>query len=499
MSGSITELFRQAVDRNPAAAAIIAGGRVISFGQLWQIAMATAGLLHERGLRPGDFVALTMERHPLHLATMLGLARLGVAAVPLHAALAPAVKARLAEKFGIRAVLADSKAAAIEGLPLVLLESVSSGDRSDAALGNYSPDASTPFRVMLTSGTTGEPKGMLYTHGDFIRRMEASLEEAAGMRLVPPNLLISVGAIYPLRVLCCGGTIVFPESNEMAATIAAVQLHAVTHILLSPWAAAQLLELAPQQGLIWPSIRHLRLVGGPASEMVLRLLSERISPRVYMSYGLTELGVVAIATPEELLRDPAGAGRLRLGVRLEIVDDQEQVLPLASRGQVRVWMEPFLGSYYREPAAVSAAFRDGWYYPGDIGRLADDGMLFLEGRVDDILNIGGSKVAPGHIEQILQSHPGVHEAVVFADGDEQGLTGLIAAVMASQELTSEQLRKHFLPLLGDFTPAQFVVLEKFPRNPSGKTMRREVIDLARQLMRGGKPQAAADGRPRPLG
>jgi len=93
----------------------------------------------------------------------------------------------------------------------------------------------------------------------------------------------------------------------------------------------------------------------------------------------------------------------------------------------------------------------------------------------------------------------VHEAVVFADGDEQGLTGLIAAVMASQELTSEQLRKHFLPLLGDFTPAQFVVLEKFPRNPSGKTMRREVIDLARQLMRGGKPQAAADGRPRPLG
>lgn len=480
MTNTITAMIHAAAERNPAAVAVIHQGKIINYQQLLLLLGAAAKFLHEQGIKPGDVVGLTMDRTPLHLIVMLALGQLGACSIPLSLSLTAVMRTRLAAKYGLRAIVTDRAEAAVTNVPTVLVERIDVGQGSTPwTLDGYKPKPETPFRVNLTSGTTGEPKGILFSHEFLIQRIDKALEGFSGdERLIVPDLHIGVGSVLSLGVLSRGGAVIFTGSNHLRDTISAVQLHAATRLILSPWAARQLLALLPSKGLVFPLLRELRLVGAAPGERLLRELLQRVTPHIQSRYAMTELGILTATTPESLLANPACAGYLRPGVKAEAVESNDRPLPRGTRGQLRFAIPSMPEGYFCDETISREKFRGGWFYSGDIGHINAESQLFIEGRVDDLLNVGGHKILPQNIEEVLTAHEEVNEAVAFLIKGPDGENILVAAVIPHSTRIASDLQAYCRKKLGLYTPEKFFIMREFPRTASGKIIRSEISRLA---------------------
>lgn len=486
MAGPLIDRITRAVAANPAAPAFIFQDRAITHGQLLALVRETARHFFERGIRPGDAVALSMGRWPMHCVAMLALARLGAVSVPVAPHMPEEARASVFSRFGVRALVTNWDAAGVR-LPIVVtLQTMTAPeDAPEPALGGFVPDADTPLRVALTSGTTGEPKGVLHTHGSFVDRIDKTLHECdASTRLLPPDLHITVGMAFAIGVLALGGTVVFDKTFTPRDMADAIRLYGVTHFLVSPAAVPAFAAVLPPAGLAFPTLRHLRIVGAMPPPAMLQLLRTRFSPHVFVPYGLTEVGVVSLATPDTLASQPASAGRISRWARVEIVDAEGRVQPPGTSGEIRVAADGMPAGYYREDAreAKSSKFRGGWFHPGDLGRVSAEGLLFIEGRMDDVVNVAGHKVSLGFLDAVLQEHPGVRSAVAFAL-DEGGEAGLGAAIVPEPAHGRGDLASFLLDRLALSTPIRFFEVEAIARDDMGKVNRRAL----RAKVTGGRP------------
>ncbi len=483
MSISLIDRIMETGSRNPAAPAFIHQDQVITYNHLRAFLCVVAKMLHERGVRPGDVVGLAMAQSPLHCIAMLSLASLGAVSVPLSASLKIEDQLALIRRYGIHALVTDRDNIRISGVTVIRLNNITVSDKesySDSIY--YRPDTETPIYVALSSGTTGEPKGVLHTHGSLLDRIEKTLyccDQTS--RLIPPDLHVTVGLVFAVGILCCGGVVVFPRTYDLLDMVAAINLYAVTHILLSPAKAAQISSLLPKDGIAFPTLSHLRIVGSTPAEKLLVALREKFSQHIYVPYGLTELGVVSLATPETLSMSPKSAGKLMPWARAEAIDKQGGVLPFGQSGEIRLSVEGMPKGYFCDSGRSEGKFRDGWFYPGDMGQISSAGLLTIEGRIDNILNIGGHKVTAEYVEDMLVRHPEVREAVVFLfelDGEEI----LAAAIISDGNKIIQDIVEHCKRHLGVLAPEKFFFVRDFPRNAGGKLSRAEIPAMASTMM-----------------
>jgi acyl-coenzyme A synthetase/AMP-(fatty) acid ligase len=432
MSGPLIERIHAAAAANPAAPAFIFQDRILTYAQFLSLIRATARLLHDRGVRPGDTVGLSMGRWPMHCVAFLALARLGALSLPLPRNLTPEAGRALAARFGVSTVVSNWQDAPVPpGARLLLLDSMSLDDAAvELDLGGYQPDGSTPLRVALTSGTTGARRGVIHTHASFAQRVDlTALDCDQHSRLLPPDLHITAGILLTIAVLARGGTVVFDRTFSVTDIANTIRLYGVTHCLLSPAAVPRIASVLPEQGLAFPSLRHLRIVGATPPPAMVELLRSRFTPHVYGVYGITEVGMLALATPDTLGAAPGSAGRITPWSRIEVLGPDGQPLPPGESGELRVAADGMPRGYHCEPSDSAASrFRDGWFYPGDVGRVTADGLVFVEGRADDIVNLGGHKYALPLIDAGLESHPAVRAAVAFMLEDADGNVVVGAAI-----------------------------------------------------------------------
>jgi acyl-coenzyme A synthetase/AMP-(fatty) acid ligase len=470
MTGSIPDQLEAASASNPAATALMVDGRAVSFSQLLRLVDSAARQLYDGGIRPGVHVGLTLAAAPLHFVALLALARMGAVSVPLPVSLGPVMRARLARKFGLAFVVSDSAQAGVEGTAFVPLARV--GSEVAGSVGGYRPRADTPARIILTSGTTGEPKGVLCTHAELLQRFRDSIEGAGpGTRLIAPDLHISIGSTHPLGTVCSGGTVIFPPNQGLETIVSSIQLHAATHLFCSPWTVQQLLQRVPTDGPSCPSLRELRIVGGSMPAALLEPLRRRVTPGVYLTYGTTELGLIALATPADLDAAPSSTGRIRPGVRIDVLNDQGDVLSAGQRGQLRVVVKDGPAGYFRESQERSAAFRDGRFHTGDLGWVDAQGRVYIEGRIDDVLDLGGYKVLPQEIEALIDRHPRVRESAVAGVRDADGLLTLRVFIVPEGEPSGKSLLADLVAQLGPAAPTSLQFVERLPRTGTGKIQR----------------------------
>jgi acyl-coenzyme A synthetase/AMP-(fatty) acid ligase len=432
MSGPLIERIHAAAAANPAAPAFIFQDRILTYAQFLSLIRATARLLHDRGVRPGDTVGLSMGRWPMHCVAFLALARLGALSIPLPRNLTPEAGRALAARFGVSTVVSNWQDAPVPpGATLVLLDSISlDGTAVEPDLGGYQPDGGTPLRVALTSGTTGARHGVVHTHASFAQRVDlTALDCDQHSRLLPPDLHITAGILLTMAVLTRGGTVVFDRTFSVTDIANTIRLYGITHCLLSPAAVPRIAAVLPERGLAFPSLRHLRIVGATPPPAMVELLRSRFTPHVYGVYGITEVGSLAFATPDTLSTAPGSAGRITPWVRIEVLGPDGQPLPPGVSGEFRVATDGMPREYHCEPpGAAPSRFRDGWFYPGDVGKVTSDGLVFVEGRADDIVNLGGHKYALPLIDAGLESHPAVRAAVAFTLDDTDGNVVVGAAI-----------------------------------------------------------------------
>jgi len=281
--------------------------------------------------------------------------------------------------------------------------------------------------------------------------------------------------------------VVFYKPHDLAAYVQTVQLHGVTHAMMAPAMIKRMATRLPE-GRAFPSLRYLRIVGGGLSETLVKLSTQRLTPNVYLPYGISEVGAISMATPADLQRYPDLAGKPKKGVKVQVVDEHDKVLPAGEVGEIRVKLPGMLSGYHQDEARTQAKFRNGWFYTSDIGTLTPEGYVRIDGRKDDRINLGGNKFYPERVERVLDGHPQVQEVAVFA-APVKGETALVAAVVWAGEPAVQSLLDHAKAkaLPASMMPQGVMTIAQLPRNEAGKVLRKQLQTLFAQGLKNDKP------------
>lgn len=467
---------------NPAAPAIIASDGIVSHGQLLSLVGAAARRLYEDGVRPGDILGVSMQQGPLHCVAVLALARLGVISVPFAPDMAPAARDRLMATCGIRSMLSSWPATPRLPFRVLMLDTVTARPQdADLDFIDFRPTASTPLRVALSSGTTRVPRGVMHSNRDWLLRIERTLVDCdATSRLIPPDLHITLAMVFAQGVLCAGGAVVFPKTYNRDDLVLTVNQCAVSHLIMAPANIVPMAAILPDRGVMMPTLKHLRLVGTTPAPGLLARLRRHCTPNVCVPYGLTELGPISMANSATLEQFPDSVGPVYPWARVEILDTMGRPVPAGVSGEIRVAVDPMPAGYFCDDNA-DGKFRDGWFYPGDSGRLAADNRLFVEGRIDEILNIGGHKTHPENLEAALCEHPGVADAAVHLQASASGEARLIALIVQRPGAGVDDLPAFAKQRLDVLAPQQYCLVGSLSRNAMGKLQRDRLPELSAAL------------------
>ena len=475
---NVAELVEMRAAARPFAPALILPGQTFSFRQLTDEVHAVAARLLAGGIKPGQVVGVSMIQTPLHLLSLLALARIGAVSVPVHAMLPPERRRLAARRYGVAAIISGNPACELAGIPFILLRDIdATAPQTPLPPSNVGPD--DPFRIVLSSGTSGDPKGMMYTHGYMLDRIRKSNYACtADSRILPMDFNFPIGFLFAMGMLTVGGAVVLAPEHSPAALANTARSCGVTHWLLSPSTAEKIALLLTDDAIHFPTVTHLRIVGSTPRQQLLDTLFARFTPHVYLPYGSTEIGAISMATPDILRRAPGSAGRVSSWLQAEVVDENDQALAPGQSGRLRLKAEGMITSYYRDPEHSATRFRNGWYYPRDLAHFDAEGLLYIEGREDDVVNLGGTKVYLHDIENEIHLHPSVLEASAFLAGQPGSQFEHIAVAFVSDAaLTAEALREWAAERLGPQCPHRFVRVADMPRNTTGKIMRERLQAL----------------------
>ncbi|CAG0948873.1 fatty-acyl-CoA synthase [Burkholderiales bacterium] len=490
MTFNITDGIRSTARLHPGAIAIVcglpgagaAGARTIDYASLDRILDAIAARVIEQGLSAGASVDIpTRQALPL-LLIKLAMARAGISTFQgerTTGADMALVKPGQPARTSARAIAFDPSWWSEEAI-----------SRAPAGVIPHAGGA-TVYSLFRTSGSTGLPKEVLVTHDMMRARWWGDLPDGLPHRarfLCPSGPGGGVGMGYALRVFGGAGTVVVPQGNDDLAAL--VDAHRVSAFVGSPSSVARLLRGRAEDAGPFASLEVVLITGARLPAALAHAARARACANLVCFYGATEVGPVAFGSLAAMGDHPGAAGFVLPGVDVEATDDAGRTLPPGQPGLLRM-RSPGMGhAYVDDPAATARHFRDGWFVPGDIGAVDGDGMLSIQGRNDDLINLGGSKFAPEAIEELLLGVPGVFDAAAFPIHHANGNTGVGAAIVASEDVGVPALEA---PFHHSHLPKPYVVIrvDRLPRTESGKVIRRELTALAMARMPGAARRPAS--------
>ena len=235
-----------------------------------------------------------------------------------------------------------------------------------------------------------------------------------------------------------------------------------------------IVKTAVRNNVRFPSLRTVYVGGAQTSPDMLRRAQALICDNYWGAYGSTEAGRSAIASPMMLATMPGCVGRSIPGTRIEIVDQNDDPVAAGQEGELRIRSWGGASEYFNDPEATNAAFRGGCFYPGDLGHLDENGLLFLTGRSTERINVGGGKINPAVIDNFLVNLKGVNDAAAFPVEDSVGMVRVWAAVVPSSQFDEQAILSACRAEFGAKGPLRVISLDEIPRNEMGKVMRREL-------------------------
>lgn len=472
-AGNLADTVARRAAEAPDALAFITPDGMMTYRALSYAVLALSASLGQRGVAAGQRIGVSMGQSPMHVLALVALARLGAVAVPVHPALTGEQRLAVARRMQVVAVVGELESFKLDGMPfqpITLRELATPPDTEPS----FAPDPDSPVRVCFTSGTTGDAKAVMLTHGMIGQRLErATGRWAQGARRFTADLNFISGYTDVWRILGNGGALVFATQGTPEALRHTLQFACVTHAVFSPVQAQHLIP-ARAASPIFPDLRQLCLIGSAPVPALLDALMTRCTPNVVVTYGSTEAGYTT-ATPATA-GQPDDCGPLVKGAEVEIVGPARELLPVGQTGELRIRCPGMAEGYIGDLEATAGHFRDGWFHPGDLGHLDERGHLFIDGRADDVLSIGGQKVNPHSIEAALRQCPAIVDAAVLVRNGNNG-SSLLAAAVVTNVNSPEILVRQALERLGPLCPAAFHRVNGLPRNENGKLLRNKIESL----------------------
>jgi acyl-CoA synthetase (AMP-forming)/AMP-acid ligase II len=484
--------------------AIVDGERVTSWADFGAGTAQVANALQDLGLVHGDRVVVLMTNSYEMLEAMFGIIRAGMCTVPLNCAITDDAVAGMIANCGAKAVIASGEhMLRIEGLRARLAEDVrdrligitpaADGWLDYVSLRNsaatVAPEVaivpSDECNIIYSSGTTGLPKGIVHDHAcreAWGSDMAVALRYHSGARtMCNLGLFSNINWVAILATFFAGGSVVIQRRFDAVSCLDLIQRERITHTVMVPLQYQKLLECESFADYDLSSLDTYMCCGSPLPVALKQEIVERMPGDFIELYGLTE-GLVTILAPEDMLQKIDSVGRACPGQRLAIIDDNDMILPTGESGEI-VGESRFLMAGYHANAEADAAAT--WLHPsgsrwlrtGDVGKLDDDGFLYLVDRKKDMILSGGQNIYPADIEAVIIEHPAVHEvAVVGVAHKKWGETPLaVVVVVDGAVLDPEELTAWANSRLGkQQRVAATVFVDGLPRNPNGKVLKREL-------------------------
>ncbi|WP_183094461.1 AMP-binding protein [Nocardioides stalactiti] len=490
--GALGGLPALAAARHADRVAVIDERGPLTFNDLERRSNAVADGWRTAGLRPGDGVGILVRNHRGFFDALFAAAKCGARIVLLNTDFAgPQLRDVVAAEGIAMLVHDDEYTVALTGIPLRLgrWRAWADADVPDGgptledlvAAGTTwppPPPSRAASLVILTSGTTGTPRGAVRDEprgfgiaGGLLDRVPF---RGRGVTECCAPMFHALGLAQALLALGLGSTVVIRRRFDARATLDSMVRHRVTALVVVPVMLQKILEIAPEPRQA-PGVRDLRIIfvaGSQLGEALCRRVSDAFGPVVYNLYGSTEVAYATIATPDDLMAEPGCVGRPVRGVTVKILDGEGREVPTGTTGRV------FVGSGVQFQGYTDGDTKEvvgGLMSSGDLGHFDHRRRLFIDGREDDLVVSGGEKMLPSEIEELLARHPDIVEAAALGVPDDTFGQRLAVYVVRrpGSAISEDGVRQHVRDNLARFkVPRDVVFLDELPRNPTGKVLKR---------------------------
>jgi long-chain acyl-CoA synthetase len=489
---NLAALGEESVRRFGEYPALAFEGRELTNVDQLRAASRLAHALRRLGVAPGDRVVVMLPNCPEVLQAYAAILKLGAVLVPVIFLLSPdEVRHILAHSEARVVITAPELAWKAEGWrgPVVLVGGEAPGTLAYEALVAREPDAfPTVDRadgdlavILYTAGTTGQPKGVALSHGNLAAnaRSTASLYELDRQRWALAVLPLSHS--YGLTVMNAGSVLgtraVLIRWFNPEAVLAAIQDYRAHQMAGVPTMYVYLLHYPEADRFDTSSMRLWGSGAAPLPVEIVAPFEKRFGGRLLEGYGLTEASPVVSTHRYSGVHKLGSVGQAIPGVEVRILGDDDRPLPTGEAGEVCVRGPGVMLGYYRMPDESARALRNGWLHTGDVGRLDEDGFLFILERKKDLIIRGGLNVYPREVEDVLYAHPTVAEAAVVGVADplmgEQVLAFVVLKPGAAA--TGDELAAFCQQHLARFKcPKQVRFVDTLPKSPVGKILRKEL-------------------------
>ncbi|HET6151620.1 MAG TPA: AMP-binding protein [Marmoricola sp.] len=480
--------------RHPDSPAIADERGEISYLEFDELINRLANALLDLGLKPGDGIAMLCRNHRAPLVVGFAASRAGLRSLWLNTSFSARQAAEVCEREGVDLLVHDEEFAPLltEVAPRFGTYAVdvsgATTDDLDRLIADGAPVLpSAPAKpgriVLLTSGTTGTPKGApradpkgFAIPGGVLDRMPMRSGEATVMG---PPLFHGTGLLLALLAISVGNKLVLRTKFDPRQLLADIAEHKAATICVVPVMLQRVVELGPEviNEYDVSSLRCAFTAGSQLPAQVSKQVSELIGEVIYNLYGSTEVSVATLATPDDVREEPTSVGRPCLGVRIKILADDGTALAQGRTGRIFVGTTaPFEGY----TGGGGKDIIDGLMATGDVGHFDAVGRLYIDGRDDEMIISGGENVFPREVEELLVTHPAIADAAVLGAEDDSFGQRLRAFVVLKpganldasgvQDFVKDNLARYK-------SPRDVIFLDELPRNPTGKVLKRELAQM----------------------
>ena len=484
--------------KNPEKTAVFWGETTYSFGQAHCLAKRLAKRLREEhGLQPGDRVGLWLKNCPEFIFSLFGILLAEGVVVSINSFLTLDEVGFIlgdceAKVLISEASMAEGTAKLRERLPqLDVIEVESLGQAEPEVLNDYFALGQAPEDLALiiyTSGTTGKPKGAMLSHQNLMCNV-AAVMEAVDIRpddrmavLLPMfhSFTMTVGLLLPMTQ---GVSIIAIKSlHPPKNIIAEIMQHEATVMPAIPQLYRALVNVDLPAGL---PLRVCLSGAAPLPVEVLNAFRERVGIPLLEGYGLSETSPVACTNPLHGTQKAGSVGVPIRGVEFEIRNDAGEVLPVGEPGEICIKGHNIMMGYWNNPEATEASIKDGWLLTGDIGRLDEDGYIYITDRKKDMLLVNGINVYPREVEEVIYQFDGIEEVAVIGMSDPRKGEMVVACVapVEGRELDETALLAFLKTKLAAYKlPRKVLKMEALPRNATGKILKTNLREIAAERL-----------------
>ena len=488
--------------RTPHRAACIDEDGEFSYQELDEAAHAVANGLLDMGVRAGDGVALLARNHRWFLIANFGAARVGARIILLNSEFSgPQIK-EVSEREGAKVIIYDdeyTEAVSKAEPKLGKLRALGTNPDADEPSGSTdetleeliarsskepAPKAGKHASIIiLTSGTTGTPKGANRSTPPTLAPIGGILShvpfKAGEVTSLPSPMFHALGYLHATIAMFLGSTLLLRRRFKPPLVLEDIEKHKATALVVVPVMLSRILAALEKMDEK-PDLSSLRIVfvSGSAlgADLAERGLKD-LGPVIYNMYGSTEIAFATIAEPKHLEFNSSTAGPVVKGVKVKIFDDNGKELPQGEVGRIFVGTSfPFEGY----TGGGKKQIIDGLLSSGDVGYFDERGLLYISGRDDEMIVSGGENVFPAEVEDLISGHPDVVEATAIGVEDKEWGHRLRAFVVKKQEASlDEDTVKHYVRdhLARYKVPREVIFLDELPRNPTGKILKRELREI----------------------